>query len=57
MGYVRYNFFTPSPVIQDLTHLRELLFEKCQKVHSFVIADLFEEEKKYWLALPEEDYP
>ena len=64
VGYVRYNFFTPSPVIQDLTHLRELLFEKCKEDHQrfhykkgVVIADLLEEEKKYGLALPEADYP
>ena len=64
VGYTRYNFFTPSPVIQDLSHLRELLFEKCQKDHQrnhykkhVSIAHLFKEESKYGLALPEEDYP
>lgn len=64
VGYVRYNFFTPSPVINDLAHLRDLLFEQCRKDHQRshykkgeVIADLLEEEKKYGLALPESDYP
>ncbi|MBC5638700.1 transposase [Ornithinibacillus sp. BX22] len=64
VGYVRYNFFTPSPVIRDITHLRALLFEQCKKDHQrlhykkdIVIAELFEEEKKYGLALPESDYP
>lgn len=64
VGYVRYNFFTPSPVIKNLAHLRELLFEKCKDDHQrlhykkgVVIADLLEEEKKYGLALPEADYP
>jgi len=64
VGYIRYNFFTPSPVIQDLAHLRKLLFEKCQKDHQrnhykkhVTIANLFKEESKYGLALPEEDYP
>jgi len=64
VGYVRYNFFTPSPVIQDLTHLHELLLEHCrndhQRIHykkGYIIADLMEEEKKYGLALPENEYP
>ncbi|GAA0303118.1 transposase [Gracilibacillus halotolerans] len=64
VGYVRYNFFTPSPVIKDLTHLRDLLFEQFQKDHQRLhykkdipITDLFEEEMKYGLALPESDYP
>ena len=64
VGYVRYNFFTPSPVIKDLAHLRELLFEHFKEDHQRLhykkkvkIADLLEEEKKYGLALPEEDYP
>ncbi|WP_405098616.1 IS21 family transposase [Oceanobacillus sp. FSL H7-0719] len=64
VGYVRYNFFTPSPVIRDLAHLRDLLFEQCRKDHERshykkgeVIVDLLEEEKKYGLALPESNYP
>lgn len=64
VGYVRYNFFTPSPVVKSLEHLRDLLFEQCkrdqQRLHynkNIIIADLFNEEKKYGLALPESDYP
>lgn len=64
VGYVRYNFFTPSPVIKDLTHLRALLFDQSkrdqQRLHykkDILIADLFEEEKNYGLALPESEYP
>lgn len=64
VGYVRYNFFTPSPVIKDLIHLRELLFEHSKQDHQrlhykkkLVIADLLEEEGKFGLALPEVDYP
>lgn len=64
VGYVRYNFFTPSPVIQDLAHLRELLWEHSCKDHQrshyrkdLLIKDLMAEEKKYGLALPETAYP
>lgn len=64
VGYVRYNFFTPSPVIRDLAHLRDLLFGQCQKDHQrshykkgVIISDLLAEEKKYGLALPDSDYP
>jgi transposase len=64
VGYVRYNFFTPSPVIQDLAHLRELLWEYSCKDHQrshyrkdLLIKDLMAEEKKYGLALPETAYP
>ncbi|MFD2658609.1 IS21 family transposase [Gracilibacillus thailandensis] len=64
VGYVRYNFFTPSPVIQDLEQLREMLAEQSKKDHERghykkgePIKDLIEEEKKYCLALPENDYP
>lgn len=64
VGYVRYNFFTPSPVIKDLEHLRTLLFDQCKKDHQrlhykkdLVIAELLEEEKKYGLALPDSEYP
>lgn len=64
VGYVRYNFFTPTPVIQNLTHLRELLREHCKVDHErnhykkgITISGLMEEEKKYGLALPETEYP
>nr|WP_144929280.1 IS21 family transposase [Paenibacillus bovis] len=64
VGYVRYNFFTPSPVIQNFTHLGEMLWEQSKKDHQRkhykkgkLIADLLEEEKKYGLALPETEFP
>lgn len=64
VGYVRYNFFTPSPVVRDIAHLRDLLFKHCQDDHlrkhykkGTIIADLIKEEKKYGLALPENEYP
>lgn len=64
VGYVRYNFFTPSPVIESMEQLTVLLKENAQKDHQRVhykkhvpIATLIEEEKKYCLALPEIDYP
>ena len=64
VGYVRYNFFTPSPVIRDLDHLQEMLIQKSREDHERKhykkeepIQELIEEEKKYCLALPENDYP
>lgn len=64
VGYVRYNYFTPSPVIKDLSHLQSLLLEHHLEDHKRdhykkgdVIADLLEKEKKYGLALPEQEYP
>lgn len=64
VGYVRYNFFTPSPVIQDLSHLQELLVIHFRKDHQRLhykkelpICSLMEEEKKYGLALPDIPYP
>ncbi len=64
VGYVRYNFFTPSPVIKDFTHLQELLNEKTEEDHQrphykkgIKIIDLMKEERKYGLALPDVPYP
>ncbi len=64
VGYVRYNFFTPSPVIRDLDGLQDMLIKKSKEDHKrnhykkgTPIKDLIEEEKKYCLALPENDYP
>lgn len=64
VGYVRYNFFTPSPVVQDLSHLRDLLWQHCQEDHQrkhykkdIIIAELMAEERKYGLALPDKAYP
>lgn len=64
VGYVRYNYFTPSPVIQNLEHLGEMLFKQATKDHERYhykkeqpIWDLINEEKRYCLALPDEPYP
>lgn len=64
VGYVRYNFFTPSPVIRDLEHLQEMLGEKTIEDHKRLhykkgekVAELLEEEKRHCLALPEKTYP
>ena len=64
VGYIRYNFFTPSPIMKDFAHLRDRLFEKCKEdqqrshyIKGCLITDLFKAEKKYGLALPESEYP
>lgn len=64
VGYVRCNFFTPAPVVQDLTHLRDLLYQHCKEDHQrkhykkdIIIEDLLQEEIKYSLALPQTEYP
>lgn len=60
---MRYNFFTPSPVIRDLDYLQEMLVDKSRQDHlrdhykkGERIANLIEEEKKYCLSLPEQEY-
>lgn len=64
VGYIRYNFITPSPVIEDLEHLARLLeqhlTEDRKRDHyskQVPIEELLEEEHQYLLALPEKDYP
>ena len=65
VGYTRYNFFVPAPVIQDWEHLTEILFEHFTEDHqrkhyrkeAYTIAELIEQERKYGLALPEVAYP
>ena len=64
VGYVRYNFVTPAPVINDLEHLEQILKERLTKDRERdhykklkSINELLEEERKYLLALPDEDYP
>ena len=64
VGYVRYNFVTPSPVIESYEDLTNILNEKLtkdrQRIHyskGVQIQELLEEEVNYTLALPEEDYP
>lgn len=64
VGYVRYNFFSETPRMQDfhsLNHeLANKLREKRQEKHyekMQIIEDLWQEEKRVCLALPDEDYP
>ena len=64
VGYIRYNFINPAPVIKDLDHLTQLLekqlIEDRSRIHyekKCSISELVEEENQYLLALPEEDYP
>jgi len=64
VGYIRYNFITPAPLIIDLEHLAQLLEEHLindrQRVHyvkGCSIQELLEEEHQYLWALPDEDYP
>lgn len=64
VGYVRYNFITPAPVIEDLEHLTTLLEDRLtkdrQRIHykkQVPLQELLEEEHQYLLSLPEEDYP
>src|SRR5699024_6838817 len=65
VGYTRYNFFVPAPVIQDWEDLTEMLFEHFTADHQrrhyrkdvYTIAELIEQERKDGLALPEVAYP
>ncbi|GEK32448.1 transposase [Kurthia zopfii] len=64
VGYVRYNFITPAPVIENLEHLTNLLQQKHTKdrerIHyekKISIQKLLEEEFEYLLALPDEEFP
>lgn len=64
VGYVRKNMLTPSPVVKDYEELEEYLHKKNLKDHErehyrkgVKIKELLEEEKKYFLELPDQDYP
>jgi len=64
VGYVRYNFVTPSPVIESFEDLTNILSEKLtkdrQRIHyskGVRIQELLEEEVNHTIALPDEDYP
>lgn len=64
VGYIRYNFITPSPSIMNFEHLSNLLeqhlTEDRERTHynkQKTLQELLEEEHQYLLALPEEDYP
>ncbi|ERN51287.1 IS21 family transposase [Alkalihalophilus marmarensis] len=64
VGYIRYNFFPTSPVMNSYEELTEDLYKKLeqdrQRLHyekEVRIEDLWSEEKKHLLELPSEDYP
>ncbi|MBR7555028.1 IS21 family transposase [Allobacillus sp. GCM10007491] len=64
VGYIRYNFATPSPVMESFEQLtKELnarLVEDRQRLHyekQIRIEELFQEEQKYLYNLPDNDYP
>ncbi|MDQ0158033.1 IS21 family transposase [Robertmurraya andreesenii] len=64
VGYVRYNFVTPAPVVKDLQHLETILKEGLEKDRQRLhyqkqvpIQQLLEKEQPYLLALPEKEYP
>ena len=64
VGYVRYNFFSSTPIMQDFESFNKTLAEQLSldlnrehyEKHSF-IQTLWEEEKSSLLFLPEVDYP
>src|SRR5699024_902096 len=64
VGYIRYHFSTPAPLITDLEHLTQLLeveltkdrYRKHYEKHR-LINELLEEEHQYLWALPDEEYP
>lgn len=64
VGYVRYNFFSETPIMKDFTslnhELEKKMIEKRQEKHyekKQTIESLWQEEKQVCLALPDEDYP
>src|SRR5699024_928585 len=64
VGYIRYNFITPAPIIKDFDHFAQLLKRQlnddCSRMHyakQRTIKELAEEEHQYLMALPEKDYP
>jgi transposase len=64
VGYVRYNFLVPAPVMHDYDSMnRQLavsLRDDMERVHyekHVLIRELFEEEQRHLLRLPQEDFP
>lgn len=63
VGYSRRNFFVPVPTIKDFDTFNEELFLRCEEdgdrkhyIHGKTINELWEEEKKHLLALPEHEF-
>lgn len=64
VGYVRYNFFSLPPVIKDLedltNQLEQQLISDRQRIHykkEVLIDELWQQEQKQLIKLPEEAYP
>ncbi len=64
VGYIRYNFATPSPVMESFDQLTDELHERLkkdrQRMHfskQTIIDVLYEEEQNHFIELPENDYP
>lgn len=64
VGYIRYNFFNKAPVmnnLEDLTQqLEKQLIEDRNRLHyekDVFIHELWDQERKHLLQLPETDYP
>src|SRR5690625_93154 len=64
VGYIRYNFINPAPVINDLNHLTQLLEKQLTEDRNRIhyekkrpINELLEEELQFLRALPDEEYP
>ena len=64
VGYVRYNFFSLPPVIKDLedltAQLEQQLINDRQRIHyekEVLIDELWQQEQKQLIKLPEEPYP
>lgn len=64
VGYIRYNFINPAPVIKDLDHFTRLLEKQLAEDRTRMhyekkrsILELSEEEHQFLLALPDEAYP
>jgi len=63
INYIRNNFFLPEQRIDDLEQFNQQLLEKCEKDwerphyrKERSIANLFEEEKNFFLQLPEKEF-
>ncbi|TCP16082.1 hypothetical protein EV207_1951, partial [Scopulibacillus darangshiensis] len=64
VGYIRYNFINPAPMINDLNQLTQLLEKQLTEDRNRIhyekkrpINELLEEEHQFLRALPDEEYP
>jgi len=63
VGYSRRNFLVPVPTIEDFEAFNEQLFKRCEEdgerkhyKHGVSIKELWEQEQRYLLALPDYEY-